>query len=74
MKTIKDWLQELPEGTKEKALLNYSTENQEKETDNYYLMSEVLFCAFVWQDTPEGHAFWEQLYHSYVGLEKRFIN
>lgn len=70
MKTIKDWLQELPEDIKEKALLNYSTEDPSKEDDNYDLMSEALFCAFVWSGTPEGHDFWENLYHSYVRLEK----
>lgn len=65
MKTIKNWLEELPTGIREKALFNYSTEAPEKEEDNYIVMSEALSAAFVWMGTPEKHNFWQALFNLY---------
>lgn len=62
MKTIKDWLEELPEGIKEKALLNYKASPQNKEKEVVGSLSAAISGAFVWIDTPEGHEFWENLY------------
>lgn len=58
MKTIRAWLEELPEEYREKALNNYK---ESKFPEPVPSMSKAIWGAFVWNDTPEGHIFWEDL-------------
>lgn len=61
MKTVKQWLEELPEEYREKALknaypemLNYQFESQEQALPN----------SFGWSYSPEGFDYWNNLYES----------
>jgi hypothetical protein len=55
MKTIKEWLNELPEDIKVRAI-----KNTEDDILNAPALSlEVVICgAFQWYGTPEGVEFW----------------
>lgn len=62
MKTIKEWLQELPEPYKTKTL--YYRENASTLfKDNKYARShgDALDNAFEWSKTEEGEQYWEDL-------------
>lgn len=54
-KTVREWLEELPDGYREKALKNW--ENS-KEPD----LSRAIYVAFDWEETPEGFDFWAEVH------------
>lgn len=54
MKTIKQWLEELPEPYRTQALENY-------ENNKVQSLSFALINAFEWYDTPEGIEYWADL-------------
>jgi len=55
MKTIKEWLQELPEELGEKALGYTHEELLDIEISS---LRGALYGAFAWEETPEGHTYW----------------
>lgn len=56
-KTIKDWLNELPSGYRERALKNCFTSSWgESKT-----LREAIECAFFWEQSPEGFDFWHDV-------------
>lgn len=59
MKTIREWLELLPEPYKGQALENADS------PDTLYLVTgdvaEAISAAFVWEHTPEGYAYWAEL-------------
>ena len=66
-KTIREWLQELDEEHKDKALANFDKYIQngvlsaDTEADN---LDEALLGAFYWDDTPEGLHYWMEVSES----------
>ena len=60
MKTIKQWLQELPEPYRTEALDNYN--------DRYNPVVENIFKAlnygFSWSATTQGYEYWLKIYNS----------
>ena len=62
-KTIKEWLEELPDGYRERAL-SYTNEDI---LDVSYIDSivDALNAAFTWGNTREGHKFWLEVYEHY---------
>jgi hypothetical protein len=56
MKSISEWLDQLPEPYRTKALDNM-------EWDDYSAddMVDALQGAFLWENTPEGHKYWLDL-------------
>lgn len=60
-KTIKEWLEELPEPYSTQALNNA---DELLLNCTYGTQSEALEEAFVWFATEEGHDYWEQLYET----------
>lgn len=54
-KTIKEWLQELPEELREKALGYTHEELLDIEISS---LRGALYGAFAWEETPEGHTYW----------------
>lgn len=57
-KTIAQWLQELPEPYRTKALNNSrGRTNRHEEVDS---LSTALMCAFFWKESPEGHDYWDR--------------
>lgn len=53
-KTILEWLQELPDEYRDKAISN----NQSSEKETEQRLSAALFRAFAWAETPEGYDYW----------------
>lgn len=54
--SIESWLNKLPAGYRELALANYRAgSTTRKRADS---VTSALWCAFIWQDTPEGYDFW----------------
>lgn len=55
MKTIKQWLEELPEPYRTQALENYERKQMS------HSLSLALASAFHWHYTPEGWNYWFEL-------------
>lgn len=58
MKTIKEWLEELPEPYRTQALENVSEYSLSQKDES---LSEALKGAFTWIFTPQGHYYWMDL-------------
>ena len=58
-KTVKQWLQELPDGYRERALNNM---NPEKADQKFPSLTLAVFNAFNWVTTLEGGSFWNQVW------------
>lgn len=58
-KTIKEWLEELPEPYRTQALNNADEVLLECTEET---QSEALKGAFMWFTTEEGHDYWSQLH------------
>lgn len=67
MKTIRQWLKELPEPYKKQALMNLTTIPYRSGIDNEDAgsMRGALYVAFEWDKSPEGHYYWEDLKDKY---------
>jgi hypothetical protein len=52
-KTIKEWLEELPDGYRERALTNYAASGPKEES-----LIDALYNAFVFGESKEGREFW----------------
>lgn len=66
MKTIKEWLEELPTEIKEKAFYNV---HRLTVFPNIILefkegsIKDAISSAFIWECTDEGHEYWESIYN-----------
>lgn len=58
-KTIKEWLETLPDGYREGALANM---DQSENINICKGLPEATGRAFVWKNTPEGHEFWKAVW------------
>jgi hypothetical protein len=65
MKTIAQWLSELPDGYRERAEKNLQDSKPYTGDSVHDCMPDALSDAFVWHETPEGHDFWDavSIYH-----------
>ena len=59
MKTVKEWLEELPEPYRSQALENGDRGILTLEEDSVYF---ALFCAFIWESSPQGYKYWDNLH------------
>lgn len=59
-KTVKEWLEELPEPYRNKALHNMKHPNKCIVTN----IKDAIMGAFVWSESKEGHDYWDNLYSS----------
>ena len=54
--TIKKWLEELPDGYRERALANEEADDcPNEDVESIY---DAVYAGFVWSRTNEGHDFW----------------
>jgi len=60
-KPIEDWLSELPDGYRERALENRK-KFPYKEYTTAKSMADAIMNAFGWGQTPERHKFWQRVY------------
>ena len=58
-KTIEQWFQELPEPYRTKALENCKQPNDNEVVNS---MIAALASGFLWQDTPEGESYWDDIF------------
>lgn len=59
MKTIKEYLNELPEPYKTQALKNIES----IKTDCFAIsLEDAILGAFLWDFSPEGHDYWQDLH------------
>ena len=75
-KTIEQWFQELPEPYKTKALTNcqeQSTFDWNTGDANCNSSSQAIAFGFLWQDTPEGEEYWQEVYDTIAADEDAFI-
>jgi len=63
-KTIKEWLSELPDGYRERALANT---DKDMAKDMEASMSSALVTGFNWREKSEGFAFWASVHSFYCG-------
>ena len=59
MKTVKEWLETLPDGYRDRALSQASPDRLKEETDT--LSSAILRFIPDWTDTKEGWDFWDSV-------------
>jgi len=60
MKTIKEWLSELPEPYRSQALENTAVDTLDENEGN---LSMALHEAFDWETSLQGHNYWRILYN-----------
>ncbi len=60
MKTIKEWLEALPDGYRERALKNLDVQKAQCLKDGF---ENAIYAAFFWGESEEGHAFWNEVAH-----------
>ena len=63
MKTIKEWLEELPEPYRTRAIENTG----EKRLSMYAVsLPEAIAGAFAWIDSPQGDIYWIDVYRTLI--------
>lgn len=67
MKTIKEWLEQLPQPTRDLAL-KYAAENAKLNMLTMTLASAVN-NAFIWDYTDEGSTFWQNVWEYCIETE-----
>lgn len=66
-KIIKQWLEELPEPARSKAIKNTPLVDLKKKVD---CLSDAVAEAFNWHESPEGQDYWDELWLSLYNSEK----
>jgi hypothetical protein len=61
MKTIREWLNELPEDVRDKAIANTLEDMLNMKAKS---LSSALMNAFNWGKSPEKSEFWVKIYNS----------
>jgi tryptophanase len=59
MKTILEWLQELPEPYRSEAIENVS---KTKRIEKRKCLEDALLSAFPWEETKQGGEYWNNLH------------
>lgn len=62
----------LPETVQNQILTNAN--RQPDEPFDYGSVYELLICAFQWDETPEGHDYWDQITLAVFGGELVLVN
>lgn len=63
-KKIEDWLSELPDGYRERAL-RARREHQITQFGDQDNIAEALLCGFDWTKTVEGDPWWNKVYEHF---------
>lgn len=64
MKKIKEWLKELPEEHREKAIRNCEKDICYTGYTYEDSLADALCEAFIWRSTIEGYEYWKNVYNS----------
>lgn len=73
MKTVKQWLEELPEPIRTQAFENVEKQNRGDVLKNvlyheFNLFKRALNTAFIWGNSNEGYEFWNKVSLSYIPI------
>jgi hypothetical protein len=60
MKTIREWLNELPEDVRDKAIAN--TEENVLAIKFYTNLADALNGAFIWEESQQGFDYWNEIH------------
>ena len=60
--TVKNYLLQLPADVSEKAIINAKIEMLDQPADD---ICDAILSAFYWDETPQGHDYWEAIYNAY---------
>ena len=76
MKTIYEWLNELPQPYKSQALYNFEAfmhrgNRQYLKTNTYDYMCQAINSAMHWEGTPQGHEYWNRIHNEYEQIKRR---
>lgn len=63
MKTIEEWLKELPEPYRSAAIRNCE---EEYKRDTSSSLGQAITLAFNWHDSPEGDTFWGEVCKDFI--------
>jgi hypothetical protein len=66
LRTVKEWLSDLPEPYRDLALHNCLSDRGDAEV---LCMSHAINYAFGWDRSPQSRCFWEDLHRSYSHIE-----
>lgn len=69
MRTVKEWMDKLNPSLKKKALKNIKEQCSKELQKKKAYFSEAL-DVFTWGDTPEGQAFWSNIWNEAKKLER----
>lgn len=61
MKTIREWLEELPEPYRTQAIENTEDELLLERVES---LKKAVKCAFIWNKSPQGHEYWSELHET----------
>jgi hypothetical protein len=64
--TTREILSQLPKRIAERAIANAEYPDMETRCE----LSEMVYRAFLWVDTPEGHRFWRDVYGATLKVNK----
>ena len=59
MKTILEWLQELPEPYRSESIDNVT---KAKRMEKRKCLEDALLSAFLWEETKQGWEYWDNLH------------
>ena len=74
MKTIYEWLNELPQPYKSQALYNFEAfmhrnRNYGRRESTYEYMCEAINLSMHWERTPQGHDYWKEIHNEYEEIK-----
>lgn len=61
-KTVREWLNELPEPIRSRAIRNAEDYHKPFLDESEISLREAVLGAFLWSETPEGNEFWSAVY------------
>lgn len=67
MKTIREWFDQLPDGIRDKAILNSTYLKMSNKEES---LEDALLGGFVWDESPEGFHYWNNLYEAALSKAK----
>ena len=81
MKTIYEWLNELPQPYKSQALYNFEAHlnryrltdperRQQLMTNKYEYMSDAINYSSTWDETPQRHEYWNRIHNEYEQIKE----
>jgi hypothetical protein len=64
-KTIKQWLEELPDGYRERVLKGSDDLTTDELEETSKSMNDAILCSIDWSSSEEGFDFWDAVYDHY---------